>query len=457
MSMRRHVCIVFLALAMLAWTGMVAVGAAEGTNQAPVAAQGSLASCQQAYARAMEKVGSDGVDAMTMLAKRYRQALEAHKNARQKAGDLDDTIAVVKELERFSQGGALPKATSGDNQALAALQKPFVDGQARIADEKRVKTSRILADYVARLETEKKKLTIAGLLDEALAVDGEIKRIKSSPEFQLAGDSAAADTGAPKPDERADSGTAGSLAAPGRNTATKKPATQTTAPEGIVFKPLTLRQTQFSRLGVLGLSASLGERSSVERNRSRGYYSSTTMRSGASDLYVRLQLRTGSGKPAFSNLTAMVQFFCKTAGKSASMIVPRQFGSAFADLPRVDSNPVSVDLDPKSLSRSVSEYHSYYGGHAYASGEEFYGILVTVVDGVGAVVYQGASGLALNDFCKSATSDFKKYRISQDLRDAEKELESARSAYWASSSDAALRERMNSAQKRVDSLRGQMQ
>jgi hypothetical protein len=363
-------------------------------------------------------------------------------------------MAAAKELDRIKQGQALPKTTDAGNEALAVIQKPFVDAQAKIVEEKREKTRRVIADYLSRLEAEKKRLTIAGALEEAVAMDNEIKRVNASPEANQAGSAPAPVSVTPRPESGP--ATAQNPAAPAPASGPAAPD-KVVAPAGVTFKPVTLRHTSLSRLGAVNVTAFLGENSNIDRNRSRGYSSSSTSRTGSSDHYVRLQMRTSTGKPALSNVTVAVQFFCRSAGKSPGKIAPRQFGVAFADLPQVDASGSSVDLAPKSLYRSTYEYRSSYYGHSYASGEEFYGILVSLLDGTGGVLFQGSSSGTLDDFGKTATVDFRKNRAAQELQDAEQALNAARSAYYSNMSDTRLRERYNAAQSRVETLRSQQQ
>ena len=225
---------------------------------------------------------------------------------------------------------------------------------------------------------------------------------------------------------------------------------------GVDFKPVTLRQTELTRLGTLNCALFIGEDSEIHRGHTTGYIS-TRSKVDESDYHVRVQLRTMTGKPVISNLSVVVQYFVRPAVRSSGKNPPKQHSAAIARIARLGSKPLTVAFPPKSIYKAFIEQHSEHAPHVCReTGSEFYGVLVSVVDANDALIFQASSNSSLDDFGRTTIAEFRKNRIEADIEIAKRELSAAQSDYYSQMNDAAAKQRLSAAQKRLDELRRQL-
>ncbi len=132
----------------------------------PCLAQGTpetLVSLQGAYERESQA-------ALDPLKKRYVDNLHSLKLKYTQSGDLEGALAVDGEIKRMADSGGGKIASSGDQipEDLAALRSIYTDAASKAVDP-------LTGRYIASLEAMKLKFTQLGELEEAVAVDKELK------------------------------------------------------------------------------------------------------------------------------------------------------------------------------------------------------------------------------------------------------------------------------------------
>ncbi len=120
--------------------------------------------------RCEERIASVQRDVLS----KYDAALSELQTALQKAADLEGALAVRTERERAVREGALTEAHFvAEPKTLRALQ-------IQTASKAQELISYVVQETVPRLVEMKKQLTVAGRLDEAVAVRGSIERLQNN-------------------------------------------------------------------------------------------------------------------------------------------------------------------------------------------------------------------------------------------------------------------------------------
>lgn len=135
-------------------------------SASPCFAQGTpetLAVLQGAYEK-------ESLAVLDPLKKRYVDSLHSLKLKYTQSGDLDGALAVDGEIKRMADTGDGKPPSNGDPlpEDLAALRNIYTDAAAKAVDP-------LMGRYIASLEAMKLKFTQLGKLDEAVAVDKELK------------------------------------------------------------------------------------------------------------------------------------------------------------------------------------------------------------------------------------------------------------------------------------------
>ena len=95
----------------------------------------------------------------------------------------------------------------------------------------------------------------------------------------------------------------------------------------------------------------------------------------------------------------LVQYYGKDSTE-AGKITPQVVDTKVVSLPRIDNNrAVGIDFSPCSMESSKSRFggrYYYYGGSD--SGQTLYGVVITIFDSSGALVYQVGSNNTLKKF-----------------------------------------------------------
>jgi serine/threonine protein kinase len=138
----------------------------------------------------------------------YLNQLVATQLAMQKRGDFDGWSAATTEIERFRQDRKLPEPSEDPAGGTASrdppprelrdVQKAFLDRiESGSLDESR-KILQLSRSYLGDLGNLQKDFTKKGLMDAALAVNTEMKRVRTSPAVILA-EEAVSKHASPKP------------------------------------------------------------------------------------------------------------------------------------------------------------------------------------------------------------------------------------------------------------------
>jgi hypothetical protein len=371
-------------------------------------AQDELTAARDTYDEALSKIETESGRKLKTWPAQYTKALQSLQQKMQSSGDLDGWTTVNGELERFKSEKTIKKSNIVSEPAeLASLQSSYREAVDKVSSEKNEGICRLVEVYVTRLETMKKSLTVGGKIDEALAVNAEIDRVKSSPaateaEFAMAeydasrGEVGTEEEGGGAPKEKVESSAIPEVDLPKNLSSLAKTGDadvnrSKVAPDlGLQFKKQTLRPTKVGRhKRWANVKAYLTDRK--VSSRSVGRYSS---RSSGTEYLVRLTLRTGKSTDVFDDVTVVVQYFAKSAAKGSGKITPRQLTVHCASIGQLDSNYVHVDFPGVSTHKYRYRYSRRY---TYSAGDKFYGFVVSIFSGENKLLYQGTTASSLED------------------------------------------------------------
>lgn len=390
-------------LVVVALLGAMGGGSPVLAADPPPRSDSALAGLKAVYDQQAAKIESEYAQNLGALDARYPRDLNTLKGRAQQAGNLNGVMALDAEMRRFESERSIPDAAPpGLPDDLLALQAAHRKARADVARDRGVKTLALVNLYLQRLEDMKKSLTMAGKLDEALAVNTEVERVKASPAVMAADFAAAA---------------AGDAAAAGVSVATNAAAAagpavadlklpagvkvyEGNAPgaDSVTMKSQSLSPTSRARLArKLAASVSMGESGGPSRSSYSSMYSSSSSQSGTTTHHVRIGLRSASTQYRFGGGTLVVQYFAKDLG-SQGKAVPRLSATQSIPLPAIEvSKPVTVDCAPVLLYSRSYKYRSYYGGrYSSESGMDLYGLAVSVFESDGTLAYQAASSTSLD-------------------------------------------------------------
>ncbi len=390
-----------------------------------------LANLRTIYAEHLERIESESGKKLTSWPASYTSGLRQLQSTYQQKGDLDSWQNATAELKRFAEEGDITEGCIVlKPDGLRELQVRFRDVVQKYSLERSEEILSLTEMYVARLEAAQKKLTIEGLMEDAIAYNAEIRRVKSSPAFTAAEFEVAAYEAAKAREEQATeddpenpvpppppSGTPikplsreGRLIGSCRVYSGNGPMT-----EGRRYKRLVLKPTDAARtLRKLSVQASTAQKSSAGRTTTSSYYSAKV---DYTHTYLRVQLRTLSGLDVSAPLV-YIQLFSRSVARKGN-VTPSQLAGHAVALPGLDAATVTIDC-PEVKTGKYEDRYSSYSSSSTKKGGEFYGILISVFDAQGALLYQAASGNALNDFAptkppktKSSASEGAQSALSQ--------------------------------------------
>jgi len=130
------------------------------------------------YAKETAKLERHHAAARRRVLSQYETALTAIKNHYAKGGDLNASLAVRQEMERFETERTVPTETPSRLPELIRKARGAYRKSLHLAAEEHVnKLSTLTGHYVKRLDGAKRTLVSADKLDEAVNVDAEIKRV----------------------------------------------------------------------------------------------------------------------------------------------------------------------------------------------------------------------------------------------------------------------------------------
>ena len=134
---------------------------------------------KQKYKEGLEEIsGKSSID-ITKLNKQYSEGLDALLAKMQKTGDLDKTVAVMEEIERFKKTSAAPVELS-TSQDVKRLQEVYLRQAAKVSADKAKKIVLLSQKYDKALGQMQKKLVTSGDIDGARAIQNERKRLAES-------------------------------------------------------------------------------------------------------------------------------------------------------------------------------------------------------------------------------------------------------------------------------------
>ena len=143
------------------------------------AAERSLADYKAIYDAEAAKIDVACRDSIEKLLDHYSRQLGAAKEKCRENGDLAAVLSLNKEIERFEADRSVPTETPGNtHQLVAQAQSECQVAKGRAEIEKSRQTLGLSSKYVSRLEILKREFVKGDKLDEALAVDSEIKRVE---------------------------------------------------------------------------------------------------------------------------------------------------------------------------------------------------------------------------------------------------------------------------------------
>ena len=187
------------------------------------------------------------------------------------------------------------------------------------------------------------------------------------------------------------------------------------------FKQLTLRRTPNIRVGEKAtINAKLADEDHTETTgKHRSWWSSSKSTAGSREHFLRLSLRSKRTDQVVDNPTIVIQYFAKRAAAKGK-VSPEVLSVEHITLPRLTSQYVHIDLAPVTTKKSTYKYRSglNYGGryrtyHKTERGNEFYGVIVSVFDGEGKLVSQGASTSILENLASIDMAGAREHVISE--------------------------------------------
>jgi hypothetical protein len=345
----------------------------------------------------------------------YVVSLKELQSKLQKAGDLEGWTEAKNELDRISAAPdaepGIPADALSSVDVVLAVQKKFRDVPAQLVLDKNQKIVALSKKYLAGLTAMQTDLTKQGKMDEALVVNAEIKRVKGCPEVVAAESELTNNETDPASEEKSPPISVTPPSPVGKNPAENPP--EPFREEGDVkiytgkapassegtFKPMRLIPTSAS--GVrrrVNVSAWMTSDSNESGSSYSGYYGSSRSSSGSTSSRVRVGLKPVAAGSALSNIIVVVEYYCKDVKTSSGKIAPSKTLFRRNTVPRVDVQGVCIDYPEASLYKTTYKSTYYYGsGYKYKSGQEFYGIVISVYEGEKTLIFQAVSAGSLVD------------------------------------------------------------
>ena len=415
-------------------SGLCVLSAAVSFAQSTNTQAGSLESLKLSYEKTIAKIESDYTIDMQGMPTTYLNDLQKLQQTLQKAGDLDGFTAVGKEMERFKNEQTIPEEPDAALiEKITLLRTKYRENLAKLALDKDTKIVAAAKQYIDRLTALQKSLTMAGKIDDALAVNVEIKEAGSNPkvrdaEFSIASHEADSKKGSartskpdsspkPKPqssetpkspDKQKDAKSKPPSSASGEIISGKGESVSTEIYEGKPFpkepgdayKNLTLSVTDHSSsiASKMNISAMLDTESNMDKRQSI-YWSRIRWKEGTMVYALRATVKSINKSYVLDGGKMLVQYYGKDSTE-AGKITPQVVDTKTVSLPKIDGNrAVGIDFSPCTMEVSKSRFggrYYYYGGSD--SGQTLYGVIITIFDSSGALVYQVGSNNTLKKF-----------------------------------------------------------
>jgi len=333
-----------------------------------------IARFETEYNTAMDTWGED-----------YRRDVEHLIAAAQRAGNLDAWQIIQQEAERFSATLQIPtEPDPGTHEAVRALYVRYKAVADRNAQDHVRKVEELTARYLAHLGALQAAATRSGTLEDALAYRAESTRV------QEVTDAITANRPVEQPATTAPPPTPSSSSANPPPHAAELPegvivSTGLTPPSvpGHTFRPLPMTLTE--RIRVTRRLSGQTEMSTVSERQRTSYSQSVSAHH-----VLRVGLRPAVLSESFEDATLVVEFYGRDAKARSAHIVPRPIGTKKMVLPKIEGTRWVFVQFPPILAENTS-YNPGYFYSGYRSGMVFYGIVVSVFDVQGTLLYQAVS------------------------------------------------------------------
>jgi len=139
----------------------------------------NLADCKALYEKEAAKIESAHHAELNRAFSSYGKNLDATESSYKKAGDLNGSLAVRKEKARFQKEKNVPDEVPSYLPPLIQKAQHFYHRATMKARAEKAKAMAMLTNrYLRRLDAMKKELVSQDKLDEAIAVDAEMKRVE---------------------------------------------------------------------------------------------------------------------------------------------------------------------------------------------------------------------------------------------------------------------------------------
>jgi hypothetical protein len=139
-----------------------------------------LAINRETYEKSLDKITTTGRNERVALKQQYAESLEGALRRVKQTGDLDNTMAVMQEIERFKDAQSLPDelASLAD---IRDLQRAYMDQSARTETATAIDLLRLARGYDRALDRLQKRYVQEDQVDRARAVQEERKAVEASP------------------------------------------------------------------------------------------------------------------------------------------------------------------------------------------------------------------------------------------------------------------------------------
>jgi formylglycine-generating enzyme required for sulfatase activity len=139
----------------------------------------SLEDYKAVYEKESASIESTYQEKVNLGLSSYGQSLDTIAEQFKKAGDLNGMLALKQERGRFQKESSVPNGVSPDlPQLIQKAQSLHQQSLERVMDFRAEDLKRLTDSYVRRLVSIKKELVFQEKLDEAVAVNLEIKRVE---------------------------------------------------------------------------------------------------------------------------------------------------------------------------------------------------------------------------------------------------------------------------------------
>lgn len=121
---------------------------------------------------------------LTSIQDDYLEELASRQRQRQRQGDFEGWATIKYEIDRFNEYNYISNESAGNApEVYRDLQKRFLEEAQKLQAEKDQRILSAFEDHLKKLAEHQRDLTRRNLMDEAMLVNREIKRVEEMPEF----------------------------------------------------------------------------------------------------------------------------------------------------------------------------------------------------------------------------------------------------------------------------------